>query len=113
METAQELPSLMDDAEFLLELEKIEGRPLPAAPRPRPAAIAASERLRRDVDRYQLEPEPRGAEPLDAAPADADEAPASLMPAFLLVLIGFSAGAASSALIFHDRVGRLLAFWAR
>src|SRR4051794_20660860 len=146
MDDDREFPSLMDDAEFLVELEKVEDRPLPPAVHARAPQDGPPVPLRREADRYQPRPERAAAESRphrtmlsdaphgvpDDVPHDApDDAPpgappaafvdhalqggaaGSLVPTFLTILIGLSAGAASSALIFHERVGRLLALWAR
>ena len=126
MDDDREYPSLMDDAEFLVELEKVEGQPLPAALHARAPQDATPTPLRRDSDRYQLNAERRAAAgesqrqaraPGPAPAALAGDVPehdasGSLVTAFVMILIGLSAGAASAAIIFHDRVAWLVAHWA-
>ena len=135
MDAATDFPSLMDDTEFLAELDKIEGVVPRRADRPSHAALAtgfdqaehsapcASTRplpntvndvespaaleallLPPGADRWQTT-----GKPLD----EADARPATVVPAFLTILFGLSAGAVSSALLFHDRVAWLLQFWSR
>jgi hypothetical protein len=126
---SKELPSLIDDAQFLAELDQVEGaaprasadrasrvalatgftaarRPI-ATPstRPRPAEPV----IPRDVNRWNLHMPP-GVE--DDQPA-AEPGGASMIPAFLVILIGLSAGAASSIVVFHERVARIIALFAR
>ena len=123
MTDADDFPSLMDDTEFLAELEKVEGPP-PRASADRASRVAlatgfAAARkpiaidpvLARDVDRWNVRPNP--------AIADADRIVhttpigqiRAAVPLFLMMLIGVCAGAASSALILHDRLARLIALW--
>src|SRR4051794_21167596 len=99
MDDDREFPSLMDDAEVLVELEKVEGEPLPPAVHARAPQEDPPIPLRRDINRYQLQTEGRtgavesrrqaGAPPA----AFADDAPelgaaGSFVPAFLTILIG-------------------------
>jgi hypothetical protein len=123
MTNADDFPSLMDDTEFLTELEKVECPP-PRASADRASRVAlatgfATARkpvdiapvLARDVDRWNVRPKP--------AIADADRIVhtppigqiRAAVPLFLMMLIGVCVGAASSALLLHDRVARLLALW--
>jgi hypothetical protein len=122
MASAHEFPSLMDDAQFLEELDKVEGTPLPAAVHAREPQPPPPIPLRRDADRNRLRPEGAVAEvrprmvapPVALAAAAIEPGPAgSLVPAFVTILIGLSVGAASSALVFHDRVAWLIALWSR
>src|SRR5438552_639630 len=125
-----EIPSLMDDVEFLAELEKLEGETSCGAvdrasraalancfadlpqPMPSPAVRPASPRRRsmenpiqpvipRDVNRWNIH-DPPGVEPERSA-----QGPASPIAAVVVIAIGLCAGAAGSALIFHDRVQQI------
>ena len=142
MTPAEDLPSLMDDTEFLAELEKVEC-PAPRASADRASRVALSSGftnvrkpmpsastcpanageinevgspsiepvLTRDVDRWNIRPNPGSAEsdPIVRKPRLVQIRAA--VPLFLMMLIGICAGAASSALILHDRVARLIALW--
>jgi hypothetical protein len=134
-----ELPSLMDDDEFIAELEKLEGKaprpsadrasrvalatgfnaadkPVPSAStrptpqREQPEADAIEPILRRDVDRWNVHPQPNGSalEPTVDASASG-----SAIPAFLIIMIGFGTGAAGSAVMLHERVVQIVALFAR
>jgi hypothetical protein len=132
MASPGDFPSLMDDADFLSELERMEGPPpsraadrasrdAAAAIQPQPPAAAGRPMirrvdeplprvLRRDVDRFQVYPDGAAAAGDDP---DSSGRSATLLPAFLMILIGLSAGAVSSALVFHERVRWLVALWSR
>jgi hypothetical protein len=128
METAaQDFPSLMDDAQFLKELEKVEGTPLPAAVHARtnvvpPTPPEPPPALRRAVDHvraYRQAPTvpQRDADDDDWAAAERDavfDGPEGLGVTGVLTIIGgLAAGAGASALLFHDRVAWLVALWTR
>jgi hypothetical protein len=111
-------PSLIDDALFLAELDRLEGEPL-ASPiarpvaRPRPAEPAADARVAfepvipRDVNRWNLHPPPG----VDPEPAVRDRA--SRVPAILAIAGGLCAGAAGAAVVFHDRLVQIVELFAR
>ena len=103
MHDSEGFPSLIDEPEFLAELDKVEC----------PAASAFADRainVARTTNRWTIRPTP-------ASPAAAlveRQAVGQIraaVPLFLMMLIGICAGAASSALILHDRVARLIALW--
>ena len=135
---AVEFPSLMDDTEFLAELEKLEGAPpRPSADRASHAALSTGfTAARRPVpspstrplpERRQVEagaPEPVIARdvnrwnihsPAAIAPESTVQGStsASAIPAFLTIMIGLCAGAVSSAVVFHERVAHIVALFAR
>src|SRR5712691_11292827 len=63
--------------------------------------------ISRDVNRWNLYPPP------GVAPEPAVRRPASKASSFVPILIGFCAGAAGSAVVFHERVVQILALFAR
>ncbi len=108
-----EFPSLIDDVAFLAELEKIEeeslaapvARPVtarrwPAAPSPTGLSIP------RDVNRWVLHPPP------SVEPEPIVQRRPSRLPTFLVILLGLCAGAAGSAVVFHERVVQILNLFA-
>ena len=109
MTVSDDFPSLMDEPDFLKELEKVE------CPVPGTAADRAINVVR-TTDRWNVRSAaaervaPRGtvAPVVDPPPAGQMRA---AMPLFLMMLIGVCAGAASSALLLHDRVARIIALW--
>jgi hypothetical protein len=135
MDVPADFPSLMDDAEFLAELEKVEGAaparaadrasrvalatgfdiaPCPtASPSTRtlamtdaaPAALVQSV-VGRDVNRWNAQSDLKARQ---SAAAGSD----SRFAALVAITIGVSAGALGSALMFHDRVAWLLRLWSR
>jgi hypothetical protein len=139
---ATEFRSLMDDAEFLAELEKLEGKP-PRAAADRASRVAlasgfataeqpmpsASTRPAPESDAFQLEAGdieelviPRDANRWNIHPPVAVEEPiavasapatGTVMTAFLTILIGFSVGAAGSAFVFHERAVQIIALFTR
>ncbi len=133
MDPAHDAPSLMDDGDFIAELEKLEGRaPEGAADRPRAVALGRADHAPEAFtapeldDTLELLSETgEYAPPVDGAagPSDDDEAAddarenrlphVPLIAAFLTILVGLSAGAAASVLLLHQRVSWLLAFWSR
>jgi len=139
---ATEFPSLMDDAEFLAELEKLEGKPpRAAADRASRVALASgfssalqpmpspSTRPVPESEAFQLEAGdieelviPRDANRWNIHPPVAVEepiavasapAPGTMMMAFLTILVGFSIGAAGSAFVFHERAVQIIALFTR
>jgi hypothetical protein len=136
---ATEFRSLMDDAEFLAELEKLEGKP-PRAAADRASRVAlasgfataeqpmpsASTRPAPESDAFQLEAGdieelviPRDANRWNIHPPVAVEEPIAVasapgtVMAFLTILIGFSVGAAGSAFVFHERAVQIIALLTR
>jgi len=138
MDADSDIPSLMDDVDFVAALEKMERaadkkpaarmvRETPSAPRYAPTAQASphawslsvdeadvaeivaapmrTETIRPDLGGFQLSATPEMAMAFDMQ--------RSLLPAFLTILIGLSAGAAGSALIFRDRITWLIDLWSR
>jgi hypothetical protein len=110
MSGPDDFPSLMDEPQFLAELEKVECSESASADR----AI----NVVRTIDRWKIPqrnktsagiPERAGIAPFADPPAPGQIRAA--VPLFLMMLIGVCAGAASSALILHDRVARLIALW--
>ena len=138
---AVELPSLMDDAEFLAELEKLEGQPPRAAadrasrvalasgfatarqPMPSPSTRPVAEPdpvqleagdieelvIPREANRWNIHPPALVAE----EPAASASEPGTMIMAFLTILIGFSVGAATSAVVFHERAVQIIALFTR
>jgi hypothetical protein len=135
-----ELSSLMDDSDFIAELDKLEGQPpraaadrasrvalasgFAAARQPMPSAStrpvkdrqperSATEELvmPRDLNRWNLHPPGSGdaVDPIVQATAS-ESAPAMTL---LIVLSGLLVGAASSAAVFHERVGQIAALFMR
>jgi hypothetical protein len=137
-----EFPSLMEDAEFLAELEKLEGQP-PRAAADRASRVAlasgfASARRRmpsagtrpvqepesfqleageieelvipRDVNRWNFHSPAAIEEPTEVASAPGS---GTAMMAFLIILIGFSVGAVTSAVVFHERALQIVALFTR
>jgi hypothetical protein len=114
---ATEFPSLIDDLTFLAELDKLEMEPL-ASPIPRPvskslragavatASAVVEPAIPRDVNRWHLHPPPG----VELTPI-VQRGPSKL-PAVLVVLIGLSAGATGSAIVFYERLEQLLALFA-
>lgn len=102
----------MDDETFLEELERAEGKnPAPADWDGEPSEAQAPSREQRTLAASRF---PQHREVEEAPESTTAAHPhASLVPAFLTILIGLSAGAACSVLVFHDRVTRLLAAWSR
>lgn len=84
-----EFPSLMDEPDFLVELEKVECPPS-APSTDRAINVVRSTAAVNLPEVGQIR---------------------AAVPLFLMMLIGICAGAASSVLILHDRVARLIAFW--
>lgn len=117
------LPSLMDDGDFLNELDKIEmsvPRPQPVS---RPPFWGAAPHVVPPADEAESDdPEQDGLaatyswpEPVapESAPGPAravgDQVPRRL--AALVVLVGMCSGAGSAAFVFHDRVEQIVAAW--
>jgi hypothetical protein len=136
MAPAREIPSLMDDDEFLNELEKLEGEPpRSAADRASRVALASGFSGAQQSSSPPTPPvlEGRRIEPDAAAglaiPRDIDRwnihgfttealehiapSPASKVPAFFAIVIGLCVGAAGSALLLHDRVARIVDLFSR
>jgi len=109
MPVSDDFPSLMDEPDFVKELEKVE-RSAPAAAGDRAINVV------RTTDRWNVRSTAaeRVAPRATVAPV-VDPPPAGQMraavPLFLMTLIGVCAGAASSALLLHDRVARIIALW--
>lgn len=105
MSGSGEFPSLMDEPDFLKELDNVESRETPAS-------ADRAIHVVRTMDRWTLHAKPatttRPAAPVDPPPVGQIRA---AVPLFLMMLIGVCVGAASSALILHDRVARLIALW--
>ena len=116
----------MDDVQFLAELDQVEGEaPRPSADRAKQVALAAGLGARqaartpgkrrgepvipRDVNRWNLHMPPG----VDDDAMAAEPGGTSMIPAFLVILIGLSAGAASSVVVFHAQVARIVAQFAR
>jgi hypothetical protein len=89
------LPSLVDDAAFLAELDRLEVRGIS-----RPVATPLPAR---DANRWNLCP-PRGVDPEPPVP----QHPQSAAGVWLPILVGLSVGAAASAAVFHERVAQIL-----
>lgn len=105
MTASDDFPSLMDEPEFLDQLEKVE---CAAAPATADRAI----NVVRTTDRWNV----RGKKTASGQPVAPVDLPTvgrirTAVPLFLMMLIGICAGAASSALLLHDRVARLIALW--
>jgi hypothetical protein len=151
MRTGTDVPSLIDDADFLAELDRMESgpeRPAPsvsepapvrraAAPKPampainpprrlrleppakpaappRPAHIAEiGDRVRAPKLAHVTAPKAPVAAPMAAtAPlAQPRRVPATI--AALTVFLGLTVGAGSAALLFHDRVERIVVTWTK
>ncbi len=112
-DVSSEFPSLIDDASFLAELETLEGetrassgtRPVHRRRAPMPASVDLV--IRRDVNRWHLHAPP-GVEPVPII----RQRPSAL-PALVAILIGLSAGAAGSAVVFSDRLMQIVGLFAR
>src|SRR5438067_12822432 len=91
--------SLIGDAEFLGELEWLDGRSA-AAPVSRSvhARRPVEPVIRHDVNRWYLHPPP-GVEP---EPVDRHQP--SAVSALRVILIGLGAGAAAAAIVFNERL---------
>ena len=82
------------------------------------ADITSDTEFLTELDRFEIAaPEPGSFDHLPAS-APVDRAPAAgqiraAVPLFLMMVIGVCMGAASSALLLHDRVARLIALWSR
>jgi len=99
---------LIGDAEFLGELEKLEGQSAAAlVSRPGHARRPAQPVIPRDVNRWHLHPPP-GVEP---EPVDRHQPPP--VSALRVILIGLGAGAAGAAVVFHERLMEILALFTR
>ena len=109
MSGAEDFPSLMDEPEFLEELEKVECHD---------AASSADRAINvvRSTDRWKNRSNTRASASVRLTTAPVIDRPAvgpirAAVPLFLMTLIGVCAGAASSALLLHDRVARILALF--
>ena len=106
---AEDFPSLMDEPEFIKELEKVECHD---------AASSADRAINvvRTTDRWKIRSNAEASASVRPTIAPVVDPPAvgqirAAVPLFLMMLIGVCAGAASSALLLHDRVARILAFF--
>jgi hypothetical protein len=109
MTVSDDFPSLMDEPEFLAELAKVEC-PEPAASADRAINVV------RTTDRWKVRHAAAPSVPVQTTIAPVVDSPEvgqirAAVPLFLMMLIGVSVGAASSALLLHDRVARLIALW--
>ena len=106
--------SLLDEADFLAELENLEvglsalrGSPQPNAQHPYEALSA----LPAPIRPYEREPE-RTLEPLE--PAEERNEPPTLLwqvAAAVMFVLMMGVGAAGAAVVFHERVTHILATW--
>ena len=109
MTVSDDFPSLMDEPDFLKELEKVECV-VPAS------AADRAINMVRTTDRWNVHSTaaervaPRATVAPVVDPPSAGQIRAAV-PLFLMMLIGVCAGAASSALLLHDRVARIIALW--
>jgi hypothetical protein len=109
MSDPEDFPSLMDEPAFIEELEKVEC--------PSPVSADRALNVVRTTDRWNIRPAAAPSVPVQATIAPVVDPPVgrirAAVPLFLMMVIGVTVGAASSALLLHDRVARLIALWSR
>jgi hypothetical protein len=104
---SNESASLIDDVAFLSELENLKGEPAARRVQARRGAGPVEPVIPRDVNRWHLHPPPG----VDPAPTVREGRSGG--SAFLPILIGFCAGAAGAAAVFHDRLTQVIALFTR